>query len=102
MIQLKITHLGHSAKLTFPAKYERVALALWTIGLDRDPEKYTLRRLGAEFTSTTEEESQMISVFGREQHIGGSDTSFQSCQNTDVWHTFRPPRNWKYCLGCST
>ena len=60
MIQLKITHLGHSAKLTFPAKYERVALALWTIGLDRDPEKYTLRRLGAEFTSTTEEESQMI------------------------------------------
>ena len=43
MIQLKIKHLGHSAKLTFPAKYERVALALWTIGLDRDPEKYTLR-----------------------------------------------------------
>jgi hypothetical protein len=60
MIQLKITHLGHSSKLTFPAKYERVALALWTIGLDRDPEKYTLRRLGAEFSSTTEEESQMI------------------------------------------
>lgn len=60
MIQLKITHLGHSAKLTFPAKYERVALALWTIGLDRDPEKYTLRRLGAEFTSTTEEESRMV------------------------------------------
>ena len=62
MIQLKITHLGHSAKLTFPAKYERVALALWTIGLDRDVEKYTLRRLGAEFTSTTEEESQMIQL----------------------------------------
>lgn len=60
MIQLKITHLGHSAKLTFPAKYERVALALWTIGLDRDPEKYTLRRLGAEFTSTTEEEANMV------------------------------------------
>ena len=60
MIQLKITHLGHSAKLTFPAKYERVALALWTIGLDRDLEKYTLSHLGAEFTSTTEEESQMI------------------------------------------
>ena len=60
MIQLKITHLGHSSKLTFPAKYERVALALWTIGLDRDPEKYTLRRLGAEFTSTTEEEANMV------------------------------------------
>lgn len=60
MIQLKITHLGHSAKLTFPAKYERVALALWTIGLDRDPEKYTLRRLGAEFSFTTEEESHMV------------------------------------------
>lgn len=62
MIQLKIKHLRHSAKLTFPAKYERVALALWTIGLDRDLEKYTLRRLGAEFTSTTEEESQMIQL----------------------------------------
>ena len=60
MIQLKISHLDHSAKLTFPAKYERVVLALWSIGLDHDPEKYTLRRLGAEFTSTTEEESQMI------------------------------------------
>ena len=60
MIQLKIKHLGHSAKLTFPAKYERVALALWTIGLDRDLEKYTLRRLGAEFTSTTEEEANMV------------------------------------------
>ena len=60
MIQLKIKHLGHSAKLTFPAKYERVALVLWTIGLDRDPEKYTLRRLGAEFTSTTEEEANMV------------------------------------------
>ena len=60
MIQLKISHLDHSAKLTFPAKYERVALALWTIGLDRDPEKYTLRRLGAEFTSTTEEEANMV------------------------------------------
>ena len=60
MIQLKITHLGHSAKMTFPAKYERVVLDLWSIGLDHDPEKYKLRRLGAEFTSTTEEESQMI------------------------------------------
>ena len=65
MIQLKITHLGHSAKLTFPAKYERVALALWTIGLDHDPEKYTLRRLGAEFTSTTEEESRMVQLIDR-------------------------------------
>ena len=60
MIQLKITHLGHSAKLTFPAKYERVVLALWSIGLDHDPEKYTLRRLGAEFSFTTEEESHMV------------------------------------------
>ena len=60
MIQLKISHLGHSAKLTFPVKYERVVLDLWSIGLDHDPEKYKLRRLGAEFTSTTEEESQMI------------------------------------------
>ena len=51
MIQLKISHLDHSAKLTFPAKYERVVLALWSIGLDHDPEKYTLRRLGAEFLS---------------------------------------------------
>ena len=62
MIQLKISHLDHSAKLTFPAKYERVVLALWSIGLDHDPEKYTLRRLGAEFTSTTEEESHMVQL----------------------------------------
>lgn len=60
MIQLKISHLDHSAKLTFPAKYERVVLALWSIGLDHDPEKYTLRRLGAEFSFTTEEESHMV------------------------------------------
>ena len=60
MIQLKIKHMDHKAILTVPAEYERVTLALWTIGLDRDPEKYTLRQLEAEFTSTTEEESQMV------------------------------------------
>ena len=60
MIQLKIRHMDHKAMLTVPAEYERVTLALWTIGLDRDPEKYTLRQLEAEFTSTTEEESQMV------------------------------------------
>ena len=48
-----INHLNHSAKLTVPTAYERVVLALCSIGLDLDPEKYTLRRLGAEFTSTT-------------------------------------------------
>ena len=62
MIQLKIKHLSQSAKLTVPAEYERVILALWSIGLDHDPEKYTLRRLGAEFTSSTEEESRMIQL----------------------------------------
>ena len=65
MIQLKIKHMSHGAKLTVPAEYERVVLALWSIGLDHDPEKYTLRRLGAEFTSTTEEESQMIQLIDR-------------------------------------
>lgn len=60
MIQLKIRHMDHKAILTVPAEYERVILALWTLGLDRDPEKYTLRQLGAEFTYTTEEESQMV------------------------------------------
>ena len=60
MIQLKINNMDHKAILTFPADYERVVLALWTIGLDRDPEKYTLRQLDAEFTYTTEEESQMV------------------------------------------
>ena len=58
MIQLRITHLGHSAKLTFPA----------TIGLDRDPEKYTLRWLGAEFTSTTKEEANMVRLIVPETH----------------------------------
>ena len=41
MIQLKINNMDHKAILTVPADYERVILALWTIGLDRDPEKYT-------------------------------------------------------------
>ena len=43
MIQLKINNMDHKAVLTVPADYERVTLALWTLGLDRDPEKYTLR-----------------------------------------------------------
>ena len=60
MIQLKINNMDHKAILTVPADYERVILALWTIGLDRDPEKYTHRQLDAEFTYTTEEESQMV------------------------------------------
>ena len=60
MIQLKINNMDHKAILTVPADYERVVLALWTIGLDRDPDKYTLRQLDAEFTYTTEEESQMV------------------------------------------
>ena len=60
MIQLKINNMDHKAILTVPADYERVILALWTIGLDRDPEKYTLRQLDAEFTYTTEEESKMV------------------------------------------
>ena len=60
MIQLKINNMDHKAVLTVPADYERVTLALWTLGLDRDPEKYTLRQLDAEFTYTTEEESQMV------------------------------------------
>lgn len=60
MIQLKINNMDHKAILTVPADYERVILALWTIGLDRDPEKYILRQLDAEFTYTTEEESQMV------------------------------------------
>lgn len=60
MIQLKINNMDHKAILTVPAEYERVVLALWTIGLDRDPEKYTIWQLDAEFTYTTEEESQMV------------------------------------------
>ena len=60
MIQLKINHMDHKAVLTVPTDYERVTLALWILGLDRDPEKYTLRQLDAEFTYTTEEESQMV------------------------------------------
>lgn len=62
MIQLKISHMDQIAKLTIPAEYERVVLAFWTLGLDRDrdPEKYTLRRLNAEFSFDTQEESQMV------------------------------------------
>ena len=75
----------NSAKLTFPAKYERVALALWTIGLDRDPEKYTLRRLGAEFISTTEEESRMVRL------IDPGNTLMQApCQRSEMMYPTYP------------
>ena len=60
MIQLKIYNMAHKAVLTVPVDYERVTLAFWTLGLDRGPEKHTLRELDAEFTYTTEEESQMV------------------------------------------
>lgn len=72
MIQLKIRHMDHKAILTVPAEYERVILALWTIGLDRDPEKYTLRQLDAEFTFTTEEESHMIQLIDPRSTLMGA------------------------------
>ena len=72
MIQLKINHMDHKAVLTVPTDYERVTLALWTLGLDRDPEKYTLRQLEAEFTYTTEEESQMVRLIDPRDSLSGT------------------------------
>lgn len=62
MIQLTIRFMRHKAILTVPAEYDRMKRALWTLGLDQDPEKYTLRQLGAEFSATTEVESHMVQV----------------------------------------
>ena len=62
MIRLKISHLMHGADLWIPVEYETAAFALWTLGLDQDPVKYTLRELNAQFSCESQEEVQMLKL----------------------------------------
>ena len=60
MIRLKMNYMNHSIELQLPTDYEHVLVALWKLGLKRDPGKYTLSELSAVFQYDTPMEHQMI------------------------------------------
>ena len=49
MITIILKHHNKHTEVNMPAMYEELQLALWKLGLDREPEKYTLIDLGATF-----------------------------------------------------
>ena len=49
MITIILNHHNKYAEIDMPAMYEELQLALWKLGLDRVPEKYTLQDLEASF-----------------------------------------------------
>lgn len=49
MITIILNHHNKYAEVEMPAMYEELQLALWKLGLDRVPEKYTLQDLEATF-----------------------------------------------------
>ena len=49
MITIILKHHNKHTEVDMPAMYEELQLALWKLGLDRIPEKYTLLDLGANF-----------------------------------------------------
>ena len=49
MITIILKHHNKHTEVDMPAMYEELQLALWKLGLDRMPEKYTLLDLGATF-----------------------------------------------------
>ena len=49
MITIILKHHNKHTEVDMPAMYEELQLALWKLGLDREPEKYTLIDLGATF-----------------------------------------------------
>jgi len=49
MITIILNHHKKYAEVEMPAMYEELQLALWKLGLDRVPEKYTLQDLDATF-----------------------------------------------------
>lgn len=49
MITIILKHHNKHTEVDMPAMYEELQLALWKLGLDRVPEKYTLLDLGATF-----------------------------------------------------
>ena len=49
MITIILKHNGKQTEVDMPIMYEELQLALWKLGLDRDPEKYTLEELNVAF-----------------------------------------------------
>ena len=49
MITIILKHHNKHTEVNIPVMYEELQLALWKLGLDRVPEKYTLQDLGATF-----------------------------------------------------
>ena len=49
MITIILKHHNKHTEVDMPVMYEELQLALWKLGLDREPEKYTLIDLGATF-----------------------------------------------------
>ena len=49
MITIILKHHNKQTEVDTPVMYEELQLALWKLGLDREPEKYTLIDLGATF-----------------------------------------------------
>ena len=49
MITIILNHHNKYAEVEMPAMYEELQLALWKLGLDQVPEKYTLQDLEATF-----------------------------------------------------
>ena len=49
MITIILKYHNKQAEVDMPAMYEELQLAFWKLGLDREPEKYTLQDLGATF-----------------------------------------------------
>lgn len=60
MIRMILEHFDHTVELKLPAEYEHLLVSLWKLGLNRDPQKYTLGDLNAVFQYDTPEEHQMI------------------------------------------
>lgn len=53
MITIFLKRYNKQVEVDMPAMYEELQLALWKLGLDRDPEKYTLKELNMSFRSQT-------------------------------------------------
>lgn len=60
MITLTMERLDHAVVLKLPTEHEHVMVALWRLGLNRDPHMYTLGDLNAVFSYDTPEEHQMV------------------------------------------
>ena len=60
MITLTMERLDHAVVLKLPTDHEHVMVALWRLGLNRDPHMYTLGELNAVFSYDTPEEHQMV------------------------------------------